>query len=217
MVLRTKGSPADTDTVPYRALPFVRKKRGRVRVSRLPGLLGSGTTDGARRHVAVSRGTDGLFTCPSLRQRSHHGVTCPSGLSLCVAAFRRVCPFEDERRCDPSATPNLPPGPATKAGGPVRWTTLGHPRPACNLGRKGILVRDCPVRRRRADVERTPYRVLIHGPADVVRWDRRPAGPRVGPAGRRSHRERTASTGLGISTPLTRPPLPYRQASAKGG
>jgi hypothetical protein len=44
-------------------------------------------------------------------------------------------------------------------------------------------------------------RLLMHGPVEGVRlrWDRRPAGPGAGPAGRRSHR--TASSGPCIRIP----------------
>src|SRR5262249_40879035 len=45
---------------------------------------------------------------------------------LCVPAFRRVCLFEDTRRCDPGTIPGLPPTTVTKADSAVRRESLGH-------------------------------------------------------------------------------------------
>jgi hypothetical protein len=77
-------------------------------------------------------GTDGLFAGPPLRQPGclPNGKDCgwrallltgpppntAEGPWLCVPASRRVCPFEDERRCDPGKTSRLAPDNAIKAG-----------------------------------------------------------------------------------------------------
>src|SRR5947209_12449719 len=73
---------------------------------------------GGERHHSFLKmarsGTDGLFACPSLRRPGDHLII--GGPWLCVPVSRRVCPFEDERRCDPSRTPGVAPEAATKAG-----------------------------------------------------------------------------------------------------
>src|SRR5207245_858047 len=66
----------------------------------------------------VAGWTVGSPGCPPLRQRSHHGNKS-QGLSLCVPRFRVVCPFEDERRCDPGETRKLAPEAVTETGSVV--------------------------------------------------------------------------------------------------
>src|SRR6266545_8290528 len=51
-------------------------------------------------------------------------VRTAQGPWLCVPVFRRVCPFEDERRCAPGATQRLAPETITITDRPVCCTTL---------------------------------------------------------------------------------------------
>jgi hypothetical protein len=109
-----------------RGTPGIGKSRASLRVTSVPGPR---IRQASGRRLRDRRlGTDGLFTCPSLRQPGDpspfpdfflllHSILSARergsgeegreqrqgvGPWLCAPVLRRVCPFEEERRWDPS-------------------------------------------------------------------------------------------------------------------
>src|SRR5262245_43828145 len=116
---------------------YRRKQRGKPRCNR-----SSRSPDQVRAQRVVSaghyaRGRTGSSPAHPFGSLATSGTSTSlvglntGGPSLCAPASRRVCPFEDERRCDPGSTPRLAPETVTKSDGLVRHSTVGRTGAPC--------------------------------------------------------------------------------------
>ncbi len=112
--------------------PAEGEKQGQAKC--ITGVTGPWTDQAASMLGGRRPGTDGLFA--SVHPFGSLAATTPTaaratvpggeGPWLCVAVFRRVCPFEDERRWVQARRIGLPRRTATKAGGSACYPTVGR-------------------------------------------------------------------------------------------
>jgi len=120
------------------------RERGKPRCNRFSRSPDQGERGGgvSQRHARGRTGSSPAHPFGSLatsHTRASLAGLIARGPWLCVPASRRVCPFEDERRFDPGATPRLAPGDRHQNWRP-RLPSKCTAQPICEQTRRKFLI-----------------------------------------------------------------------------